>query len=138
MDDAFNEMCEKFSIKIITTASYSKWKNGLCERHKEFLTRIFPRLWDYTKCEDEVALAWAGSIKNSPANHNGFSSAKIVFFLNPNLPNNMNIVLPALEGPLRSYDLASHIPVLHTARKVFVSVESPEKTKMALKNNWNY
>lgn len=41
-------------------------------------------------------------------------------------------MLSALVAAILSYDLGSHISVLHFARKVFAS----EKLKMALKKNY--
>ena len=35
----FRDMCDKFNIKVKTTAAYSSWSNGLCERHNQTLTR---------------------------------------------------------------------------------------------------
>ena len=54
----------------------------------------------FLKCNKEVALAWRVNAKNSLINCIDFSSAQLVFDCNPNLSNNMNNVLPALEAPI--------------------------------------
>ena len=38
ISDEFYEMSERFNIKVITTPSYSPWRNGWCKRHNQFLT----------------------------------------------------------------------------------------------------
>ena len=90
VSDSFYEMCEKFNIKVTTTASYSPWSNGLCERHNQFLTNMLDKIHSDVKCDYDIALAWAVSAKNALINHNGFSPAQLVFGRNCNLPNAVN------------------------------------------------
>ena len=88
-----------------------------------------------TKCDDEVALACSVNAKNSPINYIRLSPDQLAFGLNPNLPNNMNNVLLALEVPIDSYNFVPNISALHITRKPFVSTESSEKLEMTLKKN---
>ena len=68
-------------------------------------------------------------------NHNGFSSAQLVFGKASNLPSTINDYLPALELTIRSVDLAHHISAIHATRKAFITSEASEKIKLALKKN---
>ena len=86
--------------------------------------------WDYV-----TALAWAINTKNSLINYNGLSPSRSVFGRNLNLPNTLNDTLPALEKSNYSSDLARHIYTLYAAKQAFVSLESSDKIKLALKKN---
>ena len=79
----FQEMSEKFNFKIMTTASYSPWSNGLCERHNQTLTNMLNKIRDDVKCNNDTVLAWAVSAKNNLMNHNGFSHAQLEIVIFP-------------------------------------------------------
>ena len=68
-------------------------------------------------------------------NYNGLSPSRSVFGRNLNLPNTLNDTLPALEKSNYSSDLARHIYTLYAAKQAFVSLESSDKIKLALKKN---
>ena len=42
-NEEFRDMCENFNIEVKTTAAYSPWSNGLCERHNQTLTNIMQK-----------------------------------------------------------------------------------------------
>ena len=60
INDEFYEMCERFNIKVVTTPSYSLWRNGLCKRHNQVLTNVLDKIRDDVKCDYDydVSLAW--------------------------------------------------------------------------------
>ena len=62
------------------------------------------------------------------------SSYQLVFGQNPNLPNVMTENVPALHGTTTSKRFASHLNVLHSARKAFIESESCERIRRALRN----
>ena len=64
ISDEFYKMCERFNIKVMTTPSYSSWRNGLCEWHNQFLINMSGKIFDDVKCDYDVALAWAVIAKN--------------------------------------------------------------------------
>ena len=132
--DDFYELCETFNIKVSTSASYSPWSNGIVERHNQTLTNIILKVKEDIKCPWETAVAWAVSPKNSLINHNGFSPSQLVFGRNGNFPSTINDSLPALD---KDKDVSSaigmHIAALHAARQEFISCESSEKIKRALR-----
>lgn len=99
-------MCEKFNIKATTTPSYSLWGNGLCKKHNQFLTKMLDKVLDDTKCDYDTALAWAVNAQNAATNCNGFRPAQLVFGWNSNLTYTINDLLPALEIPVQSVDVA--------------------------------
>ena len=135
ISDEFYEMSERFNIKVITTPSYSPWSNGLCKRHKQFLTNMIEGICDDVNCDYDVALAWAASAKNALINHSGFRPAQLVFGKASNLPSIIDDHLPALDSTIRSVDLAPDISAIHAVRKAFLTSEASEKIKLTLKKN---
>ena len=133
ISDRFYEMCEKFTIKVISTPSYSPWSNGLCERNNQFLTSILLKIIDDTNSPCDVALAWAINAKNSLLYHNGFSPSQLVYGRNSNLPNTISNNLPALETTTLNPELVEHIATLHAARKAFLIAKSSNKLKVAMR-----
>ena len=93
------------------------------------------KVYDDVKCDYVTPLAWAINTKNSLTNDNGFSPSQLVFGRNCNLPNTTNDILPALDKSNYSSDLAKHIYALYAARQAFISLESTNKDKLALKKN---
>ena len=73
-------------------------ENGLVERHNAILGLTVAKTIEETKCDLEMAVAWAVSAKNSLKNVNGFSPNQLVFGKNPNFPNVSSDNLPALEN----------------------------------------
>ena len=53
------ELGEAFNIKIMTTAAESSWSNGICERLNGILAGMVDRIMADSKCEEDIALAWA-------------------------------------------------------------------------------
>ena len=71
--DYFSDLCGKFNIKVLGTASFSPWSNNTCERQNHLTTTVLLKICDDVKCGYDTTLAWAISAKNSLINHNGFS-----------------------------------------------------------------
>ena len=55
-----------------------------------------------SKCDQNVALAWACSAKNALQNQDGYSPNILVFGKNVNLPSVVDEELPALTGTTTS------------------------------------
>ena len=104
-----SETCE---IKGKTTAAYSPWSNGLCERHNQTLTNIMQKVRaDKEGMDFETLLCWALAAKNSMVNTHGFSPYQLVFGNIPNFPFTFTDELPALEGITRSKTVEEHVMV---------------------------
>ena len=48
--DGFYDICGKFNIKVLDTASFSPWSNGTCERHNHLITTMPVKIRDEVKC----------------------------------------------------------------------------------------
>ena len=55
--DDFYDMCGKFNIKVLGTASFSPWSNGTCERHNNLITTMLFKIHDDVKCSYDTTLA---------------------------------------------------------------------------------
>ncbi|XP_078490921.1 uncharacterized protein LOC144747058 [Ciona intestinalis] len=129
----FQDMCHNFSITVRTTAAYSPWSNGVCERHNLTLTNMVNKVKFEQKCNWETAVAWSVCAKNAFVNRLGFSPHQLVFGRNINLPSTLTDNQPALNGVCESLDVGAHLSALHAARKAFISAESSEKIRRALR-----
>ena len=125
---------EKFNMKVLTTAAESPWSNGVCERLNGVIGDRVARIVSETKCELDLALAWAVSAQNALSNHSGFSPNQLVFSFNPAIPDVFNSKPPALEPAIPSEIVRQNLEALHQARRDFVRSESDEKYKRALRS----
>ena len=125
------ELCEKFNIKIKTTAAESPWSNGLCERANAILADMVEKIMGDTDCSLDLAIPWAICAKNSLANTYGFSPNQLVFGKNINLPTTHTDSLPA-GNTNRNELITQHLIALHKSRQAFINQESCEKLRRAL------
>ena len=119
----------KFNMKILTTAAESPWSNGVCERLNGILGERVAKILSESKCDLDLALAWAVSAQNALSNHSGFSPNQLVFSFNPAIPDVFNSEPPALEPAIPSEIVRQNLEALHQARRDFVRRESDEKYK---------
>ena len=133
-NDIFLSMAENLNISVKTTAAYSPWSNGVCERHNAVITETLLKVRQSENLSWETALIWATHAKNCLLNVYGFSPFQIVYGRNPNLPSNIVNKPPALESSDMGKSMANHLKALHTTRAAFIAAESSEKVKRALKH----
>ena len=130
----FREMNEKLNVITATTAAESPWSNGIVERHNAVLYESMMKTISDTKCDADIALAWAVSAKNSLQNHDGFSPNQLVFGRNISLPSVLHDELPALEQYNSSDIVRMNLNAMHKARENFVKAESSERIQRALRH----
>lgn len=134
-NEDFRNMCGNLNIQVLNTAAESPWQNGICERNHAVVDRCLEKiLADNPTVSLETALVWAINAKNCLQMWNGFSSYQLVFGQNPNLPNVMRDLPPALEGTTMNQVFAKHINTLHAARRAYIEAESSSKIRRALKH----
>ena len=132
----YREMAEQFNVEVCSTAAYSPWSNGICERNHYIVDSCVQKMLEEDpNMQLEVALAWAVNAKNSMQNHLGFSPIQLVVGCNPNLPSAITNNLPAQEEVKVSDTLRRHLNALHSARRAFTKAESSERLKRALRHN---
>ena len=110
-------MNEKLGIETATTAAEAPFSNGIVERQNVTLFEAMIKTLQDTKCDPEMALAWAVSAKNALQNRGGFSPNQLVFGFNPNLPSVISDLPPALEGTTASDIVRKNLEALHSARE---------------------
>ena len=131
-NELLRDVAELLDCKVITTAAFSPWSNGIVERHNAVIESMILKIVHETKCSVENALVWAVSAKNSLHNNLGFSPNQLVFGRNPNLLSVLTAKPPALRTVTPSELIAEHLNTLHAARRAFIQSESPNKLKTAL------
>ena len=131
-DNNLLDIAELLSTKILTTAAYSPWSNGIVERHNAVTENMILKISKDTNCSVESALVWAISAKNALHNNLGYSPNQLVFGRNPNLPSVLNAKPPALHTSTTSQLIADHLNALHVARQAFIQSEASKKLKTAL------
>ena len=128
------EFGETFNIKILTTAAYSPWSNGVVERHNGILSLMIVKLQESFPDKDlESLMALSCAAKNSLLNHEGYSPNQIVYGCNPNFPSLLENKLPALEQNGQSKNFTDHLKMIFEARKEFLKAEMSTKLMKALK-----
>lgn len=125
---------EAFNVKIMATSAESPWSNGACERQNAVIGDIVRKIMADTRCNLEVALAWAVSARNALTNYSGFSPNQLVFGHNPVLPSVCIDDPPALTAT-PSDMVRDNLNALHLARQEFVKAESSERLARALRHN---
>ena len=79
VNSKMKDLCRNFNIRLFTTAAYSPYQNGLCEKNHQIVDEIIQRMithGSFTKVKD--ALQSAIFAKNMRTNFLGFSSYQIV------------------------------------------------------------
>ena len=133
--EEFREVASMLNIRKITTAGYSPWQNGLCERVHATTDHILTKLIEeFPDTNLHTLLRWANMARNSLQMSNGFSSHQLVFGNNPNLPNIMNAKPPALEETTGSEIFAKHLNIMQKARQAYITAENSERVKRALRH----
>jgi len=131
-NELLRDVCELLDTKVMTSAAYAPWSNGIVERHNAVIENMVLKIMDDINCSIETALVWAVSAKNALSNNKGFSPNQLVFGKNPNLPSVLTLKPPALRNSTSSELVADHLNALNAARKAFIESESSSKIKTAL------
>ena len=131
-NDVMRCLGDNFDIKLLCTAAYSPWSNGVCERLNAILGLSVNKIKAESECDVCTALAWAVSTRNSLHNFGGFPPNQLVFGYNPSLPNIASDGPPALELSSNSELVARNLNAMHHARREFICNESNERIRRAL------
>jgi hypothetical protein len=128
----FNELAEKFNIKVLTTAAESPWSNGLCEKHNGIIADMIQKTMSDGVCDLELAIHWCVAAKNSLLNVYGYSPNQLVFGRNTNYPAVYSDKPPAQNQSTTSEHIFKNLQALHAARESFIKQESCERLRRAL------
>ena len=126
------DVAELLNTKVLTSAAYSPWSNGIVERHNAVIENMLLKIVEDGSCSVKNALVWAISAKNALHNNRGYSPNQLVFGRNPNLPSVLSDKPPALRTYTPSKLITEHLNALHLARKCFIESEASKRIKLAL------
>ena len=129
-DNSLLDVAELLGTKVLTTAAYSPWSNGIVERHNAVIENMILKITRDTNCSVENALVWIISAKNAFHNNLCYSPNQLVFGRNPNLPSVLTARPPALHTTTTNQLIADHLNALHVARQAFIQSEALNKLKL--------
>ena len=134
-------LCDKYDIKITSTAAYSPNQNGLNEKNHHYVDFMMTKIMTADKvCSPEVALTWAIHASNVLENRFGVSPSMLVF--GRNIVAHPDLCLdapPSLENPADvSKRIASHLNAIAKAREAFIQAESSLTIADALKDKLSH
>ena len=133
VNEAMKETCSVLNIYHATTAAYSPWQNGTCEKNHALSDCVITSLLrDYPKMTLEHAVSWSCAVKNSLTNVYGYSSFELTFGRAPRLPSVMTDPIPASQVEPRTESLIKNIRAIQNTREAFAKAEKCEKLKLAL------
>ena len=128
---------EIFNFTVKTTAAESPWSNGIVERLNGILGKLVDKITEDTKCDVQMALAWAVAARNAFDNKAGFSPNQLVFGFNPAVPDLFNSDLPGLQAVSSSEMVRKNMHAVHIAREAYIKSQSDERVRQALRHNVN-
>ena len=134
MNSKMRDLCKNFNIRMFTTAAYSPYQNGLCERNHHLVDEIIEKMMssgNYSKVKD--ALQPAIFAKNILVNSTGYSPYQTVYGKNPRIPGAIDNSLPAQEGMTTSALIQKRISSIFDARKALAQAENKARPKLAEK-----
>ena len=128
---------EAFSFSLMTTAAYSPFSNGLCERHNRTLTEIFNKVSkEYPSFDVNTKLSLACCAKNNQFNNHGFTPSQIMLGRNPIGPSVISCKLPALNEREGVHNYVENLLALFNRTKsCFAEAEASERIRRALRHN---
>ena len=130
------DLCQNFNIRILTTAGYSPFQNGLCERNHSVVDEIIDRMMTsgrYTSVK--AALGAAIFAKNIHITSLGFSPYQIAFGTNPRIPGAIENEPPAENGTNVTSLVQKRLQSIFDARKAMSEVDNKHRLKAAEKSS---
>ena len=138
----FRSLCEKYQIRVTSTASFSPHQNGLNERNHAYVDFMVQKIQDADpSCKTRIALAWACNAANCLENRFGLTPAMLVFGTNATgAPPDSDPANPtSLESDWRiSKKLQSHLQIIEKAREACIEAQANVAIKEALKQRLSH
>ena len=136
VNQEMSALCQKYDIKMTTTASYSPNQNGLNEKNHHYVDFMMSKMMlADPACSPEIALTWAIHASNVLENRYGASPSMLVFGRNVIAHPDLCPTAPStLESNVDvSKKIAAHLNALSKAREAFMQAESSKTIADALK-----
>ena len=130
------DLCHNFNIRIFTTAGYSPFQNGICERNHRTVDEIIEKMMTSGKYKTvKEALNPALFAKNIRTSALGFSPFQIVFGSNPRIPGAVENEPPAENGVTITTLVQKRLQSIFDAHKAMAEVENKSRLKAAEKSS---
>ena len=135
-NNLMTRLSEMHNMKSFTTAAYSPFSKGICERHNAVNTDTLNRVTEeFPELDLDTRLAYVCMSKNNLYNNNGFSLGQVMFGRNPSLPSVLVDTPPALSALSQSDMIAKHISLTYSTRGKYVQAENSDRVRRAVRHN---
>ena len=129
------ELIENLGIEFKATAAESSFSNGINERHHAIIKSILDKIRrDHNNTAVDIVLSYAVFAKNCLVDNLGFSPHQRVFGRSPNIPTICSENVCSTNTELESEDMMNHLQLLHKTRQAYMSAESDDRIKRALRS----
>ena len=129
------ELIENLGIEFKATAAESSFSNGINERHHAIIKSILDKIrHDHNKTSVDIVLSYAVFAKNCLVDNLGFSPHQRVFGRSPNIPTICSENICSTNTELESEDMMNHLQLLHKTRQAYMTAESDDRIKRALRS----
>ena len=129
------ELIENMGIEFKATAAESSFSNGINERHHAIIKNILDKIrGDHNETPVDIILSYAVFAKNCLVDNLGFSPHQRVFGRSPHIPTIMSENVCSTNTKLESDEMRNHLTLLHKTRQAYMSAESDDRIKRALKS----
>ena len=133
-NNKMKEMCETFNIQMLTSAGYSPFQNGLCEKGHHIVDQMVEKMMHGNPdMSFSRALAAAIYAKNCMVNVKGYSPLQLVMGKQPRMPGPAQDNMPPANRLDTNHKLThERITDIFAARRAFSEVENSSRLKKAL------
>ena len=129
------ELVENLGIEFKATAAESSFSNGINERHHAIVKSILDKVrHDHKDTSVDIVLSYAIFAKNCLVDNLGFSPHQRVFGRSPNIPSVTSDNVCSTNTDFESDEMRDHLQLLHETRQAYMSAESDDRIKRALKS----
>lgn len=132
-NNLMRDVGEQLGVELTNSPAESPFSNGVVERHHKVLYETMRKTIDETKCDPQMALAWACSAKNSLQNHHGFCPNQLVFGRNTNVPSVLTDDIPALDHPSHDEMMRRNLSAQLKTRENYIKSENSDRIRRALR-----
>ena len=128
------ELLENLGIEFNATAAESSFSNGINERHHAVIKTILNKIrHDYPLADINVLVSYAIFAKNCLVDNRGFTPHQRVYGRSPNKPSILSDNVCNSNTEYASNEVRTHLNLLNDTRQAYVSAESSDRIKRALK-----
>ena len=130
------ELVENLGIEFKATAAESSFSNGINERHHAVIKSIMNKIrHNYSSTDINVLVSYAVFAKNCLVDNRGFTPHQRVYGHSPNIPSILSDNVCSSNTEYESNAVRTHLNLLHDTRQAYVSAESSDRIKRALKSH---